>query len=916
HDLDKKAIHEHEELAHLRPMPSFKILAFHISEVLAALVVVLFASATRPWGLPCLAGAVTLSALILHFRAFQSLDGNWIVTDDAGKGSQVCIASGHLFLAGNDFALELKPDVMSAIVQTNSGSFSASLGDASDLMIWSAGSYQIGADAYFLWAEERFCRQETALLHEAGWSGLGRGAGLARCLVSFFIYVPFHLVLNVTTFLSPSLLRQLALLRSATFLVAGMAVVYQAHFSPDFANEIVTPHNIALCSLSAVGCKSGRTLATERQGPGTLRALFHCPVAEERSRPHAEEGIWLMHLAIAHSQIQMRMQECIEENLSLGLKDLARRMIMEHEAATQMQMRIVTNSESCDDDADAARARASDGGASGDGEDHAYHIEFRYFSFMEVYQEVQLPGTRSSAISESKKPAWMSPQEAKVAPASAEATKWRPYENCRNGCPLLSLMPPVVDPVTELWWAARWRAAWPLHRRVPGTCWTFGEAMFLPIICCAAVVFGARMWGDVERSGYPATFLGALTYATACRNSILTLLTGVPFERAIFYHKCIAVLAILAACYHGYVALSFPVDVSHAAIGTEQFTWSVLGEGRNWSGIAIFACWVSATLVALVWIRRYLVEIFNRLHIVAAMVGLVFAAQHGATTTLAGGALWALDKVLSLLFSLAKMNKAQTHKAMARVLPADLVEISFPRGSFKYKGGQWCNVWVPNLGLQWHPFSLSSSPHDPEVTFHIRALGGWTKSLVRSLKEVEAGSPVSLPIYVDGPFGSVGLDIDGPTYKSFLLVGGGIGVTPLRSIWGELLDQAARGRAFGKLRLLWSVSDSAMLEGLGVPGPKGETDAQVEIFLTREEVLQGERRAAIGDVMQQVVLGSRPDLNKSFDEMRQHCEKASEKRVAVLACGPTSLIKATQQACLKHSHGGIRFDLHSETFEF
>ena len=202
------------------------------------------------------------------------------------------------------------------------------------------------------------------------------------------------------------------------------------------------------------------------------------------------------------------------------------------------------------------------------------------------------------------------------------------------------------------------------------------------------------------------------------------------------------------------------------------------------------------------------------------------------------------------------------------------------------------------------------------MTFHIRALGGWTKSLVRSLKEVEAGSPVSLPIYVDGPFGSVGLDIDGPTYKSFLLVGGGIGVTPLRSIWGELLDQAARGRAFGKLRLLWSVSDSAMLEGLGVPGPKGETDAQVEIFLTREEVLQGERRAAIGDVMQQVVLGSRPDLNKSFDEMRQHCEKASEKRVAVLACGPTSLIKATQQACLKHSHGGIRFDLHSETFEF
>ncbi len=209
------------------------------------------------------------------------------------------------------------------------------------------------------------------------------------------------------------------------------------------------------------------------------------------------------------------------------------------------------------------------------------------------------------------------------------------------------------------------------------------------------------------------------------------------------------------------------------------------------------------------------------------------------------------------------------------------------------------------------------------MTFHIRALGGWTKSLVRSLKDTEAsgsGSAVRLPIYVDGPFGSVGLDIDGSTYKSFLLVGGGIGVTPLRSIWGELLDQGARGRPLSKVHLLWSVSDSAMLEGLSVKGPKAGAqtlDAKVEIFLTREVALEEPRRGAIGEqVMQQVVLGKRPDFNKSFDEMRQHCEKASEKRVAVLVCGPSRLVEATQQACLKHSHSGISFDLHSEIFEF
>jgi len=32
--------------------------------------------------------------------------------------------------------------------------------------------------------------------------------------------------------------------------------------------------------------------------------------------------------------------------------------------------------------------------------------------------------------------------------------------------------------------------------------------------------------------------------------------------------------------------------------------------------------------------------------------------------------------------------------------------------------------------LQWHPFSISSSPEEDEVEFHIRGLGNWTKKLV------------------------------------------------------------------------------------------------------------------------------------------------------------------------------------------
>ena len=107
-----------------------------------------------------------------------------------------------------------------------------------------------------------------------------------------------------------------------------------------------------------------------------------------------------------------------------------------------------------------------------------------------------------------------------------------------------------------------------------------------------------------------------------------------------------------------------------------------------------------------------------------------------------------MDKLLSALSSLGRVNRAQGYGARARLLPADVVEISFPKGRFKYKGGQWCNMWVPALGWQWHPFSFSSSPHDEQVSFHIKGLGAWTRALLK-LGE----SSVPLPLYVDGPSG-------------------------------------------------------------------------------------------------------------------------------------------------------------------
>jgi len=85
------------------------------------------------------------------------------------------------------------------------------------------------------------------------------------------------------------------------------------------------------------------------------------------------------------------------------------------------------------------------------------------------------------------------------------------------------------------------------------------------------------------------------------------------------------------------------------------------------------------------------------------------------------------------------------------------------------------------------------------VTLHIRALGGWTRKLHDSIRADDEEHPLS--VYIDGPYGSPEIDIDGAKYKLFLLVSGGIGVTPMQSVASKLVyEHDELGRDVKKVR--------------------------------------------------------------------------------------------------------------------
>ncbi|PSN41143.1 hypothetical protein C0J52_05201 [Blattella germanica] len=68
--------------------------------------------------------------------------------------------------------------------------------------------------------------------------------------------------------------------------------------------------------------------------------------------------------------------------------------------------------------------------------------------------------------------------------------------------------------------------------------------------------------------------------------------------------------------------------------------------------------------------------------------------------------------------------------------------------NFEYKSGQWVRIACPALNTsEYHPFTLSSAPHEKNLTVHIRAVGPWTTN-IRSLYDPSILRENPLPKYI------------------------------------------------------------------------------------------------------------------------------------------------------------------------
>ncbi|KAG7546255.1 Riboflavin synthase-like beta-barrel [Arabidopsis suecica] len=118
--------------------------------------------------------------------------------------------------------------------------------------------------------------------------------------------------------------------------------------------------------------------------------------------------------------------------------------------------------------------------------------------------------------------------------------------------------------------------------------------------------------------------------------------------------------------------------------------------------------------------------------------------------------------------------------------------------NFKYKSGQYMFVNCPAVSpFEWHPFSITSTPQEDYLSVHIKSLGDWTEAIQGVFSEVSkpppvgdmlhgANSPGFPKIMIDGPYGAPAQDYK--KYEVVLLIGLGIGATPMISIIKDIIN--------------------------------------------------------------------------------------------------------------------------------
>uniref|UniRef100_A0A7N0TXN5 FAD-binding FR-type domain-containing protein n=2 Tax=Kalanchoe fedtschenkoi TaxID=63787 RepID=A0A7N0TXN5_KALFE len=348
------------------------------------------------------------------------------------------------------------------------------------------------------------------------------------------------------------------------------------------------------------------------------------------------------------------------------------------------------------------------------------------------------------------------------------------------------------------------------------------------------------------RLGSIGLFCLAFLFIPISRGSVLLRFVDIPFEHATRYHVWLGHLTMAIFTLHG---IAYVIGWTMEGHLIEQLLeWKDIGIA-NLPGVISLIAGLFMWITSFGYMRKRFFELFFYTHqlYVIFVVFLVLHVGDFVFSICAGGIfLFMLDRFLRFWQSRETVDviSATSH-------PCGTMELVVSKpANLRYNALSFIFVQARELSwLQWHPFSVSSSPLDGKhhLSVLIKVLGGWTDQLRAHISSISEDEPAkdkalsTLTVSVEGPYGH-----EMPyhlMYENLILVAGGIGVSPFLAILSDILHRVKEGKPClpKNIVLVWAIKTSDELPLLSAadiepvcPFVSNKITLEISTYVTRQ----------------------------------------------------------------------------------
>ncbi|CAN1259585.1 Ferric reduction oxidase 7, chloroplastic [Linum perenne] len=313
------------------------------------------------------------------------------------------------------------------------------------------------------------------------------------------------------------------------------------------------------------------------------------------------------------------------------------------------------------------------------------------------------------------------------------------------------------------------------------------------------------------RLGMIGMFCLAFLFLPISRGSMLLRIIDIPVEHATRYHVWLGHVTMVLFTLHGlFYVVAWAVQ---GKLLQEILEWKNTGIS-NLAGVIALVAGLLMWLTSLNPVRRWNFELFfytHQLYIVFVLF-LAFHVGDFLFTIAAGGIfLFILDRFLRFCQSRKTVNVVS-----AKCFPCGTVELTLSKpANLRYNALSFIFIQVREFSLlQWHPFSVSSSPLEGKnhISVLIKVLGEWTDKL----KDTITSNTTTSGHQSDGnfqPSRKITASVEGPyghEYEYLVLVAGGIGISPFMAILSDVFHRVNEGKPClpREILVVWAVKKS------------------------------------------------------------------------------------------------------------